>query len=110
MPMDCFAVAAPGLERLTTAELAALGIRAAAVTHRVGAEIAEESDEEAEASAAQLFVVRLAHDVCTVSADTSGPLLHLRGYRQALAKAPLRETLAAAVLLGSGWDGRAPLT
>jgi putative N6-adenine-specific DNA methylase len=58
----------------------------------------------------QLFVVRFVHDVATVSVDSSGALLHLRGYRQALAKAPLRETLAAATLLGAGWNGTTPLT
>jgi putative N6-adenine-specific DNA methylase len=58
----------------------------------------------------QLFIVRLLRDRCVVSVDTSGSLLHLRGYRQALAKAPLRETLAAATLLGSGWSGETPLT
>lgn len=67
----------------------------------------EESDEEG--AEQQMFVVRFLHDHCTISADTSGALLHLRGYRQALAKAPLRETLAAAALLGSGWDQRTPL-
>jgi putative N6-adenine-specific DNA methylase len=66
----------------------------------------EEEDEGAEG---QMFVVRFHYDRCTVSVDASGALLHLRGYRQALAKAPLRETLAAAMLLGSGWDGSAPL-
>jgi putative N6-adenine-specific DNA methylase len=59
--------------------------------------------------AAQQFVVRLVRDECTVSADASGELLHRRGYRQATAKAPLRETLAAAMLAGSGWAGAAPL-
>jgi putative N6-adenine-specific DNA methylase len=48
-------------------------------------------------------------DVCTISADTSGALLHRRGYRQAVAKAPLRETIAAAMLLGSDWPGNVPL-
>lgn len=70
-------------------------------------------DDEDEAPASherQLFVVRFFHDVCTVSVDSSGALLHLRGYRQQLAKAPLRETLAAAVLLGAGWTGDTPLT
>src|SRR5690606_2711512 len=57
----------------------------------------------------QLFIVRVFRDRFTLSADTSGALLHRRGYRQATAKAPLRETLAAAMLLSSGWDGRAPL-
>ena len=53
--------------------------------------------------------MRLDHDSVTISADTSGALLYRRGYRQATAKAPLRETLAAAMLLGSGWDQHVPL-
>lgn len=60
-----------------------------------------EADDGADA---QLFVVRFLRDVCTISADASGALLHVRGYRQALAKAPVRETLAAALLMVSGWD------
>jgi putative N6-adenine-specific DNA methylase len=62
-----------------------------------------------EGIAAQLFVVRLDHDECTISADSSGAHLHQRGYRRAVTQAPLRETLAAAVVLGSGWDERTPL-
>jgi putative N6-adenine-specific DNA methylase len=57
----------------------------------------------------QEFVVRLFRDECAVSADASGELLHRRGYRLASAKAPLRETLAAAMLAAAGWDGTAPL-
>ena len=57
----------------------------------------------------QLFVVRVFHDDFTISVDTSGELLHMRGYRQAVGKAPLRETLAAALLLAADWDGTAPL-
>jgi putative N6-adenine-specific DNA methylase len=57
----------------------------------------------------QLFVVRVEHDVVSVSADSSGELLHVRGYRQAVAKAPLRETLAAALLLAADWRGDTPL-
>jgi putative N6-adenine-specific DNA methylase len=57
----------------------------------------------------QLVVVRLVDDKCTVSVDSSGRLLHKRGYRQAVAKAPLRETLAAALLMASGWDKVSPL-
>lgn len=59
--------------------------------------------------ASQLFVVRFDHDRCTVSADASGALLHRRGYRQAVAKAPLRETLAAAVLAAAGYQPGLPL-
>ena len=57
----------------------------------------------------QLFLVRLHRDRVTVSADSSGELLHRRGYRLATAKAPLRENLAAAMLLAAGWDGSSPL-
>lgn len=55
----------------------------------------------------QLVVVRLLNDHCTISIDSSGELLHRRGYRQETAKAPLRETLAAAMLLASGWGAGA---
>jgi putative N6-adenine-specific DNA methylase len=61
------------------------------------------------AQSAPLVVVRLLNDHCTISIDSSGELLHRRGYRLATAKAPLRETLAAAVLLASGWDAASPL-
>lgn len=64
---------------------------------------------QSDADDAQLFVVRILNDVCTVSADSSGELLHRRGYRQAVAKAPLRETLAAAMLAGCGWEPSHPL-
>jgi putative N6-adenine-specific DNA methylase len=60
-------------------------------------------DGESPAADAQLFVVRFFRDECTVSADTSGAPLYMRGYRQELARAPLRETHAAAMLLASRW-------
>lgn len=64
----------------------------------------DEGDEDV-----SLIVVRLMRDRCTVSADSSGALLHRRGYRQATAKAPLRETIAAAMLAASEWDNTSPL-
>lgn len=57
----------------------------------------------------QLFIVRIVDDECEISADTSGELLHRRGYRQETGKAPLRETLAAAMVLASGWKSTEPL-
>jgi len=83
-----------------------------AVARRIGGDIvvAEAADDESEGeSSDQLFIVRFDRDVCTVSVDTSGALLHRRGYRKAIAKAPLRETLAAAMLRGANWMGRTPL-
>lgn len=53
--------------------------------------------------------VHLYRNRATVSIDTSGESLHKRGWRRAQGKAPLAETLAAALVLGSGWDGRAPI-
>ena len=65
------------------------------------------ADEDA--STIQRFIVRIYRDECWISADASGDLLHRRGYRLEIGKAPLRETLAAAMLLGAGWRGDRPL-
>lgn len=67
------------------------------------------TDDDDSDGNAQLIVVRFDHDECTISADSSGALLHRRGWRQAVAKAPLRETLAAAMLRGCTWHGERAL-
>jgi putative N6-adenine-specific DNA methylase len=64
---------------------------------------------EESGSVASLIVVRLNRDLCTISVDSSGELLHRRGYRLETAKAPLRETLAAGMILASGWDRVSPV-
>ncbi len=74
------------------------------------AEVESGHEEEAdEGSGAQRFVVRIIKDRCTISADSSGEQLHRRGYRQAVSQAPLRETVAAAMLLALGYDGSTAL-
>ncbi|MBI4511168.1 MAG: RNA methyltransferase [Deltaproteobacteria bacterium] len=45
----------------------------------------------------------------TIGLDLAGESLHARGYRVAQVPAPLRETMAAAMLLAAGWDGTRPL-
>jgi putative N6-adenine-specific DNA methylase len=55
------------------------------------------------------FVVRILRDEVTISADSSGTPLHRRGYRLAVARAPLRETIAAALVRASGWQTHLPL-
>lgn len=65
-------------------------------------------DAEAIDQAASL-VVRMDNDVCTISLDASGLPLHRRGYRLNPSHAPLREDLARAVVLASGWDRKRPL-
>jgi putative N6-adenine-specific DNA methylase len=79
------------------------------VTRAIGASVAQDADDDDGDSDSQMFIVRLSDDICTISIDSSGQLLHRRGYRQAVAKAPLRETIAAAMLLGSEWDMQSPL-
>ena len=43
-------------------------------------------------------------DEVTIALDTSGDSLHKRGYRKLISKAPVSETLAAAILLLSPWN------
>jgi putative N6-adenine-specific DNA methylase len=52
--------------------------------------------------------VTLQHDTATVSLDTTGAGLHKRGYRHHAGEAPLRENLAAALVLLSRWDPSRP--
>jgi len=51
----------------------------------------------------------LNRDDVVLSLDLSGDALHMRGYREDNGKAPLRETLAAAIVLRSGWQKGTPL-
>jgi 23S rRNA G2445 N2-methylase RlmL len=53
--------------------------------------------------------IRVVGERLTVSMDASGGSLHARGYRTVSGPAPLRETLAAAVLAFAGWKGECPL-
>ena len=94
------------------AERVARGVIGVVPTARGALRTRDDDDAEGDASdhaTTQLFVVRLEHDRCTISADTSGDLLHRRGWRQAIAKAPLRETLAATMLAACEWRGELPL-
>jgi putative N6-adenine-specific DNA methylase len=54
----------------------------------------------------QLFIFR---NTCQVLVNSSGPSLHLRGYRTDVDKAPLSEVLAAGIILLSGWEPHIPL-
>jgi putative N6-adenine-specific DNA methylase len=52
--------------------------------------------------------LHLVKDVATLYLDFAGASLHERGFRAPGALAPLRETLAAAVVRYSGWDRKSP--
>ncbi|MCP2670096.1 class I SAM-dependent RNA methyltransferase [Maricaulaceae bacterium EIL42A08] len=54
-------------------------------------------------------LIRIDHDQCTISIDTSGEPLFKRGHKPAVAKAPIRENLAALFLEASGYDGTEPV-
>lgn len=52
---------------------------------------------------------RIDHDICTLSIDTSGELLHKRGFRTAINTAPMRENMAALFLQQCGYNGTEPV-
>lgn len=54
-------------------------------------------------------LVRIVEDLCQISLDSSGELLHRRGQKGAVARAPLRETLAALFLRECGFRGDEPV-
>lgn len=53
--------------------------------------------------------VALLNDMATLTLDTTGPSLHKRGYRKRVTEAPLKETMAAAMVLLSRWTPDRPL-
>ncbi|ARU61573.1 RNA methyltransferase [Tumebacillus avium] len=55
------------------------------------------------------ILVSLNKDIATITLDTSGIGLHKRGYRQLTAQAPLKETLAAAIIDLTRWKPDRPL-
>jgi putative N6-adenine-specific DNA methylase len=55
------------------------------------------------------ILVRIQKNVCTISVDMAGEPLHRRGFKEAVAKAPLRETLAALFLRACRYDGTEPV-
>ncbi|MEL6314458.1 MAG: class I SAM-dependent RNA methyltransferase [Pseudomonadota bacterium] len=74
-----------------------------AAAQRVARAINEELGAPVEAKAALRIMVRIEDDLCTISLDTSGAPLHQRGLKQAVSKAPMRETLAALFLRQCGY-------
>lgn len=52
--------------------------------------------------------IYLDDNLCSIGIDTSGEALHKRGYRTSPVEAPLKETIAAALLFLSGWNRKYP--
>ncbi len=55
------------------------------------------------------FNLHIDKNIAVISLDTSGESLHKRGYRLLAGEAPMQETLAAALIKISNWDGEKPL-
>jgi len=112
-PRLCFHVSAHKSRLYHTAGIAERVARGVGERLGVTPELVAPGDDDAESSddarAPTRIHVRLDHDRCTISVDSSGDPLHRRGYRLALARAPLRPTLAAAMLHACGWQPGVPL-
>jgi 23S rRNA (guanine2445-N2)-methyltransferase len=136
-PERIFCACTPGLEPVLAAELGRLGLQArataggaeaegedAAALACLGSRIADAvllrlwrggADElprarrAAAAAAGPLpLVARVDGGRATLSVDAAGAPLFRRGWRARIGAAPLRESLAAGLLLASGWDGERP--
>ncbi len=74
---------------------------ARAIAETVGAPISDDAEIT--------IAARIERDAATISVDSSGALLHKRGAKAAVGKAPMRETLAALFLRACDWRGAEPL-
>jgi putative N6-adenine-specific DNA methylase len=134
---DVFAACAPGLEPVLAAELRALGLEAhpqpggalargedAAALVCLGSRVADAAllrlwegpagDLPAAKRAARAcaggreLLVRADGGRATISVDAAGAPLFRRGWRARVGAAPLRESIAAGLLLAAGFDGDVP--
>jgi putative N6-adenine-specific DNA methylase len=80
-----------------------------AAAQRIATAIHEELGAPVAKDAPITIMARIEDDLCTISVDTSGESLHKRGHKEAIAKAPLRETLAASFLRQCGYVGQEPV-
>ena len=80
-----------------------------AAAERIARALHEATGAAISADAEIKIMARMERDLCTISLDTSGELLHKRGAKQAMAKAPMRETMAALFLAQCGYEGQEPV-
>jgi putative N6-adenine-specific DNA methylase len=80
-----------------------------AAAERIERAIRETLGVSVTADAPVTIMTRLEDDLCTLSIDTSGEPLHKRGHKQAVSKAPMRETMAAMLLRRCGYRGSEPV-
>ena len=80
-----------------------------AAAERIERAIREELGAPASPEAEVCIRARIENDLCTIGIDTSGELLHKRGHKEAVNKAPMRETLASLFLRQCGYYGTEPV-
>jgi putative N6-adenine-specific DNA methylase len=80
-----------------------------AAAQRIAKAISDVVGAPVEAEAELSIKARIDDDLCTISIDTSGESLHKRGHKVAVAKAPMRENLAALFLRQCGYAGTEPV-
>ena len=74
---------------------------ATAIHEQLGAPIADDATVR--------VMARIEDDMVTISLDTTGESLHKRGFKEAVNRAPMRETMAAMFLRQCGYDGHEPV-
>lgn len=82
---------------------------AGAATQRVATALQETLNAQITDTAALRLLVRIEDDLVSFSLDSSGSPLHKRGHKEAVGKAPMRETMAALFLRAAGYDGQMPV-
>ncbi|MDG3439545.1 THUMP domain-containing class I SAM-dependent RNA methyltransferase [Nitrospirillum amazonense] len=82
---------------------------AGAAAERITRALSEELGAPVADDAEIVIKARIDDDLCTFSIDTSGESLHKRGHKEAVNKAPMRETMAALFLRQCGYDGHEPV-
>jgi putative N6-adenine-specific DNA methylase len=80
-----------------------------AAAQRIETAIREELGAPLSPDADVCIRARIENDLCTIAVDTSGELLHKRGHKQAVNKAPMRETLASLFLRLCAYEGKEPV-
>ncbi|OEJ69487.1 THUMP domain-containing class I SAM-dependent RNA methyltransferase [Magnetovibrio blakemorei] len=80
-----------------------------AVVERLSNAIKDQLGVEVSPDGAVCIKARILNDICTISVDTSGELLHRRSHKEAVSKAPMRENLAALMLRQCGYGGKEPV-
>ncbi len=108
LPRDaCFPVEGRSHQSQLSSVPACQGIVKKAIVEKLKQAYGSEWFEES--GAKYTIEVNLLKDRALITLDTTGAGLHKRGYRKLVTEAPLKETMAAAIIQLSRWSGERPL-